>query len=301
MDLALLRTFVTVHRAGSFTRAAALLGLSQPAVTSQIRTLERQLGRPLFLRQARGVTPTTIGDELAHKAAPHLDALVEIAETGLDEESSMRTLHLAGPPEFTAERALPALTALTGQDGHSYALRASFGAADEVLEGLAAGHHDLAIATARPRGGLLTATPLCDEEHVLIAGERWAARLGPDRLGGGEALPLENLPVVEVHETLPFVSRYWAAVFDACPAASGAVIVPDLRAVLACAAWGAGLAVLPRYLCADALKRGDVVALLEPPVPPLRTYFLVVRTGTLAMPHIARAHEWLLRAAGEWS
>lgn len=70
MDLALLRTFVTVHRAGSFTRAAALLGLSQPAVTSQIRTLERQLGRPLFLRQARGVTPTSIGDELAHKAAP---------------------------------------------------------------------------------------------------------------------------------------------------------------------------------------------------------------------------------------
>ena len=61
MDLALLRTFVTVHRAGSFTRAAALLGLSQPAVTGQIRTLERQLGRPLFLRQARGVTPTTIG------------------------------------------------------------------------------------------------------------------------------------------------------------------------------------------------------------------------------------------------
>lgn len=46
MDLALLRTFVTVHRSGSFTRAAALLGLSQPAVTSQIRTLERQLGRP---------------------------------------------------------------------------------------------------------------------------------------------------------------------------------------------------------------------------------------------------------------
>lgn len=107
VDLALLRTFVTVHRAGSFTRAAALLGLSQPAVTSQIRTLERQLGRPLFLRQARGVTPTSIGDELAHKAAPHLDALVEITETGLDDDSSLRTLHLAGPPEFTAERACP--------------------------------------------------------------------------------------------------------------------------------------------------------------------------------------------------
>lgn len=301
MDLALLRTFLTVHRAGSFTRAAALLGLSQPAVTSQIRTLERQLGRPLFLRQARGVTPTTIGDELAHKAAPHLDALVEIAETGLDEDSSLRTLHLAGPPEFTAERALPALTELTGEDGQGFALRASFGNAEETLEGLAAGHHDLAITTARPRGTLLTATPLCDEEHVLVAAPRWAARIGAGKLRRKGSPALETFPVVEVHESLPLVARYWASVFDSHPAASGTVVVPDLRAVLACAATGAGLAVLPRYLCAGALERGDVVALLDPAVPPLRTYFLVVRTGTLAMPHIARAHDWLLHAAADWS
>ncbi|MFJ5260629.1 LysR family transcriptional regulator [Streptomyces sp. NPDC088387] len=300
MDLALLRTFVTVHRAGSFTRAAALLGLSQPAVTSQIRTLERQLGRPLFLRQARGVTPTTIGDELAHKAAPHLDALVEIAETGLDDESSLRTLHLAGPPEFTAERALPALVELTGDDGHGFALRTSFGNAEETLEGLAAGHHDLAISTARPRGALLTATALCDEEHVLVAAPRRAEQICPENLRDKGASALQNLPVVEVHESLPFVSRYWASVFDSLPSASGTVIVPDLRAVLACTAAGAGLAVLPRYLCADALERGEVIALHNPTVPPLRTYFLVVRTGTLAMPHIARAYEWLQRAAGEW-
>ncbi|RSS03404.1 LysR family transcriptional regulator [Streptomyces sp. WAC04189] len=300
MDLALLRTFVTVHRAGSFTRAAALLGLSQPAVTSQIRTLERQLGRPLFLRQARGVTPTTIGDELAHKAAPHLDALVEIAETGLDDGSSLRTLHLAGPPEFTAERALPALTRLTGEDGQGFALRASFGTAEETLEGLAAGHHDLAIGTARPRGALLTATPLCDEEHILVAAPHWTEGTGAARPHRTGAPDLEHIPVVEVHESLPFVARYWATVFDARPAASGTVVASDLRAVLACTVAGAGLAVLPRYLCAEALARGEVVALHDPAVPPLRTYFLVVRTGTLAMPHIARAHEWLLRAAADW-
>ncbi|MFJ4690868.1 LysR family transcriptional regulator [Streptomyces sp. NPDC088766] len=300
MDLALLRTFVTVHRAGSFTRAAALLGLSQPAVTSQIRTLERQLGRPLFLRQARGVTPTTIGDELAHKAAPHLDALVEITETGLDDESSVRTLHLAGPPEFTAERALPALTELTGEGGQGLALRASFGTAEEVLDGLAAGHHDLAITTARPRGALLTATPLCDEEHVLIAAPGRAGPIDTNKTYRAKAATLEGLPMVEVHESLPFVSRYWASVFDSRPTAAGAVIVPDLRAVLACVTAGAGLAVLPRYLCAAALDRGDVVELHRPPVPPLRTYVLVVRTGTLAMPLIARAHDWLLRAAADW-
>ncbi|MGV9989446.1 LysR family transcriptional regulator [Streptomyces sp. NPDC003374] len=300
MDLALLRTFVTVHRAGSFTRAAALLGLSQPAVTSQIRTLERQLGRPLFLRQARGVTPTTIGDELAHKAAPHLDALVEITESGLDEDSSLRTLHLAGPPEFTAERALPALTELADDAGQGFALRASFGTAEEVLEGLSAGHHDLAITTARPRGALLTATALCDEEHILVAAPRWAQKIGAAPLHREDLAALDGIPVVEVHESLPFVARYWASVFDRRPTAPGTVVVPDLRAVLACTAAGAGLAVLPRYLCAVALERGDVVALHDPAVPPLRTYVLVVRTGTLAMPHIARAHEWLLRSAADW-
>lgn len=299
MDLALLRTFVTVHRAGSFTRAAALLGLSQPAVTAQIRTLERQLGRPLFLRQARGVTPTPIGDELAHKAAPHLDALVEITESGLD-DASARTLHLAGPPEFTTELALPALAELAGEGSQGLALRASFGNADETLEGLAAGHHDLAISTTRPRGALLTATPLCDEEHVLVAAPRWADHVRPSRLSRQDALALDKLPVIEVHESLPLVSRYWASVFDSRPAASGTVIVPDLRAVLTCAVRGAGLAVLPRYLCRSALERGEVVTLLDPPIPPLRTYFLAVRTGTLAMPHIARAHEWLQRAATNW-
>ncbi|MDH6226088.1 MULTISPECIES: LysR family transcriptional regulator [Streptomyces] len=322
MDLALLRTFVAVHRAGSFTRAAALLGLSQPAVTSQIRTLERQLGRPLFLRRARGVVPTTIGEELAHKAAPHLDALVEIAGAGLDEDA-FRTLHLAGPPELVAERLLPALTGLDGGGGPPPSLRASFGNDEDVLEGLAAGHYDLAVTTARPRGALLDSTPLCDEEHVLVAAPGLAAAAGtagaspsgsgsPGTAGGpgGAASPspeeirtrLDRLPVVEVHESLPFVSRYWSSVFDARPAAaSGAVVVPDLRAVLACAVRGAGLAVLPRYLCAPALRQGAVVPLHEPDVPPLRTYFLVVRTGTLGLPHIGRAHERLRRAASAWS
>ncbi|MCD9143736.1 LysR family transcriptional regulator [Streptomyces albireticuli] len=298
MDLALLRTFVTVHRAGSFTRAAALLGLSQPAVTGQIRTLEKQLGRPLFVRQARGVSPTSVGDELARKIAPHVDALLEITESGFDERSAGRTLHLAGPPEFTALRALPALAPLINQ---GLTVRAAHGVAEELFEGLAVGHHDLAITTSRPRGRLLTATPLCDEEHVLVAAPRWAARLGGAAVLRDKGVrALENLPVVEVHESLPLVTRYWAAVFDTKPLASGSVIAPDLRAVLTCVAAGAGLGVLPRYLCGDALDTGEIVALLDPAVPPLRTYFLVVRTGTLAHPHLARAHEWLLRAAVSW-
>ncbi|MEV6954018.1 LysR family transcriptional regulator [Streptomyces sp. NPDC051183] len=298
MDLALLRTFVAVHRAGSFTRAAALLGLSQPAVTSQIRTLERQLGRPLFHRRARGVTPTAVGDELAHKAAPHLDALLRITESEREAAGTARTLHLAGPPEFLSLRVLPALAPLVGQ-GHT--LRTALLAdAAETLEGLAAGHHDLVVATARPRGALFNATALCDEEHVLVAAPYWAALVDPDRLRESGPEALEGIPVVEVHESLPLVTRYWATVFDALPGTAATVVAPDLRAVVECVRAGAGLAVLPRYLCQDALDRGQVVALLEPAVPPLRTWFLVVRSGSLALAHLARAHERLLSAGAHW-
>ncbi|MHC6627368.1 LysR family transcriptional regulator [Streptomyces globosus] len=301
MDLALLRTFVAVHRAGSFTRAAALLGLSQPAVTSQIRTLERQLGRPLFHRRSRGVTPTAVGDELAHKAAPHLDALLRITEAEREAAGAQRTLHLAGPPEFLSLRVLPALAPLVGQ-GHTLrtALRTD---AAEALDGLASGHHDLVTTTVRPRGGLFTATALCDEEHLLVAAPYWAALVDPERLRDTGPAALAGIPLIEVHESMPLATRYWAAVFESRPDTrpdAATVVVPDLRAVLECVRAGAGLAVLPRYLCREALDRGEVVALPEPPVPPLRTWFLVVRTGSLALAHLSRAHELLVGAAAHW-
>lgn len=298
MDLALLRTFVTVHRAGSFTRAAQLLGLSQPAVTGQIRTLERQVGRPLFLRLPRGVAPTTMGDELAHKVAPHLDALAGIAADGRNPVGRDRSLHLAGPPELTALRVLPALAPLVG-DGMN--LRVRFGSDEEILIGLAAGHHDLAVVGVQSHNRLIATTPLWDEEHVLVAAPRWVAQAG-GRCGVAERGPcaLDRIPLISTDEESPLLSQYWTAVFDTTPRKPPAVVVPDLRGVLDCVCGGAGLAVLPRYLCADALATGQVQSLLEPPVPPLRTYFLAVRTGTLALPQVARAHERLLGAASEW-
>lgn len=296
MDLTLLRTFVTVHRAGSFTRAAQLLGLSQPAVTGQIRSLERQVGRPLFLRLPRGVAPTTVGDELAHKVAPHLDALSEITETDLADDSP-RTLHLAGPRDFTSRRILPALAPLVA-DGLT--LRVSLGTAEENLNGLAAAHHDLVISTNRSRGRLLTSTALCDEENVLVGAPSWRERLTPDLVREQGPRVLEHAPVVDYDEDLPLLTGYWSTVFDTKPSVAGAVVVPDLRAVLDSVRAGAGIAVLPRYLCSEDLAAGTVVPLLEPQVSPLRTFFLITRVGTLSQAHIARAHARLLRVATGW-
>src|SRR5687768_1759610 len=56
-----LRVLAAVVEFGSFTQAAENLYLTQPAVTFQIRQLERQVGAPLFVRDGRGVVATPAG------------------------------------------------------------------------------------------------------------------------------------------------------------------------------------------------------------------------------------------------
>jgi DNA-binding transcriptional LysR family regulator len=68
MEMQQLRTFVTVARHGSITRAAAALCLSQPAVSAHIKTMEETLGLALFKRTPRGMLLTHDGARLLAKA-----------------------------------------------------------------------------------------------------------------------------------------------------------------------------------------------------------------------------------------
>jgi DNA-binding transcriptional LysR family regulator len=64
LDLAALRSFVTVAEVGGVTRAAGFLNLTQSAVSMQIRRLEDALGRQLFLRAARRLALSPEGEQL---------------------------------------------------------------------------------------------------------------------------------------------------------------------------------------------------------------------------------------------
>ncbi|WP_405891070.1 LysR family transcriptional regulator [Streptomyces sp. NBC_00133] len=298
LDLTLLRTFLAVHRAGSFTAAARLLGLSQPTVTTQIRSLERQLGRELFGRLPRGVTPTPVADGLAARIAAPLDALAAVADRGhLDESVPADPVHLAGPAELLCARALPALAPLIEQ---GVRLRTTTGLTDELLDGLRSGHHDLVISTHRPRGRTLAAVPLMDEEFVLVASPLWAERIGEDRVAHEGPAVLVGVPLVTYAEDLPIARRYWRLVFGTRLTAHAALTVPDLRGVLSAVAAGAGMSVLPRYLCQGELAAGTLVALLTPQDPPINTGYLVQRPGTTDNPHLTLVRDRLLREARDW-
>ncbi|MEW2418013.1 LysR family transcriptional regulator [Streptomyces sp. NPDC046866] len=298
-DLNLLRTFLAVHRSGSFTAAARLLGLSQPTVTTQIRTLERQLGRELFERLPRGVAPAPYADELAARVGAPLDELaVATAPADGDHDTQAEPVHLAGPTELLSTRVLPALAPLIEA---GVRLRVTTGLTEPLLAELRAGRHDLVISTHRPRGRTLTAVPLADEEFVLVAAPAWAERIGgPARIAAEGPAALHGVPLISYAEDLPIARRYWRHVFGRRLTGRAAVTVPDLRAVLAAVAAGAGYSVLPRYLCEQELASGTLVALHDPEDPPINTGYLVQRPGSASNPHVPRVRTHLLHAARTW-
>ena len=299
LNLNLLRTFQAVHQTGSFTAAAHLLGLSQPTVTAQIRAFEEQLGRELFERRSRGVAPTAFADDLAARAAGPLEALTALTgQVGTRRGASAPPVHLGGPAEVLCARVLPALAPLVE---HGVRLRVSFGVADTLLHEVRAGRYDLVIVTHRPRGRGLVASPLSDEEFVLVAAPAWAERIGaPGRVATEGPAALHGVPLIAYAEDLPIARRYWRHVFGTRLTASPAVTVPDLRGVLAAAIAGAGITVLPRYLCRDEFASGALVALHEPQDAPINTGYLVQRPGAFENPDIALVREHLLEAAHAW-
>ena len=78
-----LASFAAVVRAGSFTRAAAQLGVSQSALSQTIRTLERRLDLKLLNRTTRSVAPTDAGERLYQTIGPRFaDIEAELAVLG---------------------------------------------------------------------------------------------------------------------------------------------------------------------------------------------------------------------------
>lgn len=78
--------FLAVARERNFTRAAAQLGVSQPALSRTVRALEARLGVRLLTRSTRSVAPTEAGERLVQAVAPHFEGI----DAGLIALTAMR-------------------------------------------------------------------------------------------------------------------------------------------------------------------------------------------------------------------
>jgi DNA-binding transcriptional LysR family regulator len=108
LETVLLRSFVTAVRAGSISRAATALGQTQPALSQQLRKLERAVGRPLLHRSPSGVLPTRAGEQLL----PYAERILSLSSQALTETGRVLTGHCGvGLLEDLAASQLPQVLA----------------------------------------------------------------------------------------------------------------------------------------------------------------------------------------------
>jgi DNA-binding transcriptional LysR family regulator len=110
--LAAMETFVRVVDAGSFSGAAKLLRVGQPAVSKTVAQLEKRLGVRLLLRSSHGLKPTEAGRNFYQRAKRSIDEADEAESAARGEGAALSgRLHVAGRAAFTCLHVIPRLPA----------------------------------------------------------------------------------------------------------------------------------------------------------------------------------------------
>lgn len=168
MNIAQVRTFVTVVDHGSFSNAARAMHISQPAVTMQVQALEAEIGATLLDRKYRKVELTEAGRTLLPFARRMLDDVEGAREAVATlAESVTGRLHLAAsttPGQYILPRLLGAFLGANPEVGVS--LRVMDTA--EVVESVESGESSLGMTGAQIKGAKVHYEQLGTDELVMI-------------------------------------------------------------------------------------------------------------------------------------
>jgi DNA-binding transcriptional LysR family regulator len=194
LDLNLLVTLEALLAEGNVTRAARRLGLSQPAVSTQLARLRDLLGDPLLVPARRGMVPTSRALELRQPLLDALDGLRDIVAVGqdFDPATAAMTVAIAGSDHTQYAWLMPFATALRAKaPGLRLALRPSH--PETLARQLEQGEVDLAIYPSPYASPALLTRKFRDERYVLIA--RQGHPVAQDGIGLERFLELEHVIV----------------------------------------------------------------------------------------------------------
>ncbi|MBA4087406.1 MAG: LysR family transcriptional regulator [Novosphingobium sp.] len=173
LDIDLLRCFVTIADTGSFTRAGERLGRTQSAISLQLKRLEEQVGRALFLRSPRHLSITPEGERLIGPARQILrlnDAtLAQMFEP--DIAGSVRI----GVPEDFATAHLPSVLAAFTEAHPLVELEVTCDLTLNLLERFHAGNFDLVLVKRQPTQAVQDGVRVWREPLVWVARDRQSA------------------------------------------------------------------------------------------------------------------------------
>ncbi len=166
MDLEQLRHFLKVAELRNFTRAADLVGLSQPALSRSIARLETELGQPVFERQSRHLTLTEAGELLLGRAQQIL-ALVEDTQLEIGDDGQSGRVRVAAIPTI-APFFLPELLKRFRAGFPHASVIVQEDTTDKLLQKLSDGEVDVAIMARPFEARSLDIEDLFEEELLLV-------------------------------------------------------------------------------------------------------------------------------------
>jgi DNA-binding transcriptional LysR family regulator len=252
MDLlgAPLRSFLTIARLGSVSAAAQSLGLTQPAVTKQVRALEAELGAVLLERAGRGVRLSAAGALLADFGRRGA-ALFEDFRTALAELERGHSGRLSiGAGVTTSVQHLPPWLREFRRRYPGVDVSIRTGTSRDVEDWVASADVDLGFVTSEPRRSGLVARRLFEEEIVLVVAPGSAR---------ARAVALESLPLILFPKSSGF-RQYLEQRFVARRQAFNVKMETDnVEAIKSFVTVGLGASFLPLATVAEDLRRGSLL------------------------------------------
>ena len=161
-------TFTAVIERRSFSAAAAVLGVSQPAVSQQIRQLESRFGVKLIERVGRRATPTAAGTELLAHAHGIAAAVAAAADAMVPHAIGTAGRVRIGTGATACIYLLPPMLRDLRQRLPSLEIVVSTGNTPEILRALDENRIDVALVTLPAAGRMFDVRPVVDDEFVVI-------------------------------------------------------------------------------------------------------------------------------------
>ncbi|MBZ0138278.1 MAG: LysR family transcriptional regulator [Pseudorhodoplanes sp.] len=167
MDIDLARTFLEIVNTGSFMRAAERLNMSQTTISARIHSLEKRLGRPLFVRNKAGASLTPEGERFL-RYAPTLVQLWERARHKVAVPAGRRAVLAAGGELSLWYPWLLKWLLWMRRSAPDIALRAQVNVPDSLISQVAEGVLDIAVMYAPQHRPGLKVDLLFEEKLVLV-------------------------------------------------------------------------------------------------------------------------------------
>ncbi|RLJ41342.1 LysR family transcriptional regulator [Litoreibacter meonggei] len=261
-----IETFLAVMELGTITAAAARLNLSKSVISKRVSDLELTLGAALFRRNAGRITPTETARRLDDKMRPALADLataVESAAWGGPSDDTLRgTLSIAAPMSFGTLYLSPIIARFAAKHPE-LDLRIDY---DDRARDLLRDGFDIGIRIGDLRDTALMQRKLCEDETIPCASPEYLNRHGRPN----------DISDLKDHQVIGYQhmsnAKLWTLDDKTPPALTSRIEVNNGEAMRDMAIEGLGIAILPAFLVAKTIAKGE----LERVLPKFKTRHLPI-------------------------